>query len=88
MIICVPAGALAAYLRHPWGRPAPPGQLTPARVRRGFRNIPCPAGAPKPVKSGPGRRADSKNRRLAIRHDVGKSTRRERTLKARRERAG
>jgi len=26
-------------LRHPWERPAPPGRLTPARVRRGFRNI-------------------------------------------------
>ena len=33
------ARALAADLRHPWERPAPPGRLTPARVRRGFRNI-------------------------------------------------
>ena len=30
---------LAADLRLPWQRPAPPGRLTPARVRRGFRNI-------------------------------------------------
>jgi hypothetical protein len=29
------ARPLAADLRHPWERPAPPGRLTPARVRRG-----------------------------------------------------
>jgi hypothetical protein len=72
--------------------PAPPRRLTPARVRRGFRNIraalPCPAGAPKPGKPGPGRPLGSKNRRPAPRHDVGKTTRRDLTLKARRERAG
>ena len=33
------ARPLAADLRLPWERPAPPGRLTPARVRRGFRNI-------------------------------------------------
>ena len=86
------ARGLAADLRLPWERPAPPGRLTPARVRRGFRNIratiPSPAGAPKPGKPGPGRPPGSKNRRPAPRHDVGKTTRRERTLKARRERAG
>jgi hypothetical protein len=86
------ARPLAADLRLPWERPAPPGRLTPARVRRGFRNIratvPCPAGAPKPAKPGPGRPPGSKNRRPAPRHDVGKTTRRERTLTARRERAG
>jgi DDE superfamily endonuclease len=86
------ARGLTADLRLPWERPAPPGRLTPARVRRGFRNIratiPCPAGAPKPGKPGPGRPPGSKNRRPAPRHDVGKTTRRERTLKARRERAG
>ena len=35
---------LAADIRLPWQRPCPPGRLTPARVRRGFRNIrqtPC-----------------------------------------------
>jgi hypothetical protein len=82
----------AADLRHPWERPAPPGRLTPARVRRGFRNIratmPCLAGAPKPGKPGPGRPPGSKNRHPAPRHDVGKTTTRQRTLKARRERAG
>ena len=47
------ARPLAADLRRPWERPAPPGRLTPARVRRGFRNIRakvcCPAGAPNPA---------------------------------------
>src|SRR5207344_1393960 len=33
------ARPLAADLRRPWERPASPGRLTPARVRRGFRNI-------------------------------------------------
>ena len=86
------ARPLAADLRLPWERPAPPGRLTPARVRRGFRNIhatlPCLAGAPKPGKPGPGRPPGSKNRRPAPRHDVGKKTKRDRTLKARRERTG
>jgi hypothetical protein len=86
------ARPLAADLRLPWERPAPPARLTPARVRRGFRNIratmPCPAGAPKPGKPGPGRPPGSKNRRPAPRHDVGKTTRRERSLKARRKGAG
>ena len=86
------ARPLADDLRLPWERPAPPGRLTPARVRRGFRNIratlPCPAGAPKPGKPGPGRPPGSKNRHPAPRHDVGKTTRRERTLKARHERTG
>jgi len=41
----------------PGKRPAPPGRLTPARVRRGFRTSArhCPARpAPKPGKPGPG----------------------------------
>jgi hypothetical protein len=70
------ARPLAADLRRPWEKPAPPGRLTPARVRRGFRNIrakiTCPAGAPKPGKPGPGRPPGSRNRRPAARHDVGK----------------
>jgi hypothetical protein len=86
------ARPLAADLRRPWERPAPPGRLTPARVRRGFRNIRAktaqPAAAPKPGKPGPGRPPGSKNRRPAPRHDVGKTTKREPTLKARREHAG
>ena len=86
------ARPLAADLRLPWERPAPPGRLTPARVRRGFRNIhqtlPRLAGAPKPGKPGPGRPPGSKNRRPTPSYDVGKSTRRELTLKAKREKAG
>ena len=86
------ARGLAEDLRLPWQRPALPGRLTPARVRRGFRAIhgtlPVLTAAPKPGKPGPGRPPGSKNRRPAPRHDVGKTTRRKRTLKARRERAG
>jgi len=86
------ARPLADDLRLPWERPAQPGRLTPARVRRGFRNIRAtavqPAGAPKPGKPGPGRPPGSRNRRPAPRHDVGKTTRRERTLQASRERTG
>jgi len=70
------ARPLAADLRHPWERPAPPGRLTPARVRRGFRRLrakaPCPASAPKPGKPGPGRPPGSTNRRPATLHHVGK----------------
>jgi hypothetical protein len=86
------ARPLAADLRLPWERPAPHGRLTPARVRRGFQNIhatlPCLASAPKPGKPGPGRPPGSKNRRPAPRHDVGKKTKRDASLTARRKRAG
>src|SRR3984885_15126767 len=41
------ARPLAGDLRRPWERPCAPGRLTPARVRRGFRNLrgktACPA---------------------------------------------
>jgi len=86
------ARPLAADLRLPWERPAPPGRLTPARVRRGFQNIraalPRLADAPKPGKPGPGRPPGSKNRRPAPRHDVGKTTKRDASLKARHQHAG
>jgi hypothetical protein len=72
---------LADDIRLPWQRPAPPGRLTPARVRRGFRSIhqklPSLASAPKPGKPGPGRPAGSKNRHPATRHDVGKTVKRD-----------
>ena len=75
------ARGLAEDLRLPWQRPCPPGRLTPARVRRGFRNIrqalPSLASAPKPGKPGPGRPPGSKNRRPATRHDVGKTVKRD-----------
>jgi hypothetical protein len=74
------ARGLAEDLRLPWQRPCPPGRLTPARVRRGFRNIrqalPHLASAPKPGKPGPGRPPGSKNRHPATRHDVGKTVKR------------
>ncbi|PVC76683.1 NF041680 family putative transposase [Streptomyces sp. CS081A] len=70
------ARPLARDLRRPWERPAEPNRLTPARVRRGFRNLRAktgtPAGAPKPSRPGPGRPLGSKNRHHAIRHGVGR----------------
>jgi hypothetical protein len=68
IITCHPqlrlARPLADDLRRPWERPAPPGRLTPARARRGFRNIHAkaaqPAGAPKPGKPGPAGRQDGR----------------------------
>jgi DDE superfamily endonuclease len=70
------ARTLAADLRLPWQHPAPPGRLTPARVRRGFRAIhgtlPVLTAAPKPGKPGPGRPPGSKNRHPATRYDVAR----------------
>lgn len=68
------ARPLAADLRHPWERPAPPDRLSPARVRRGFRYLRTkaghPAGAPKPSRPGPGRPAGQRNQHPAPRYDV------------------
>lgn len=68
------ARRLALDLRRPWEKPAQPDRLTPAQVRRGFRNLrqqaSCPARAPKPSHPGPGRQAGSRNQRPADRHDV------------------
>lgn len=70
------ARPLATDLRRPWEKPLPPQRLTPARVRRGFRNIrtkvASPASVPKPSRSGPGRPPGSKNHKPAQRHDVGR----------------
>ncbi|MEU3356313.1 NF041680 family putative transposase [Streptomyces sp. NPDC037389] len=70
----------AVDLRHPWEKPAEPGRLTPARVRRGFRHLRphlvYPARAPKPSRPGPGRPLGSKNRRPTTRYDVGKTAKR------------
>lgn len=67
---------LTQDLRRPWERPAEPDRLTPARVRRGFRNIrrklPHLASAPKPSHPGPGRPTGSRNAQRAPRHDPGK----------------
>ncbi|GAA3870445.1 hypothetical protein GCM10022243_39780 [Saccharothrix violaceirubra] len=74
------ARPLAADLRRPWEKPAAPGTLTPARVRRGFRNLRAdtvlPASAPKPTRPGPGRPPGTRNSRPAPRYDVGKTVKR------------
>jgi DDE superfamily endonuclease len=52
-------------LRLPWERPRQPDQLTPARTRRGFRqlraHIGTPASAPKTTTAGPGRPKGSRS---------------------------
>jgi hypothetical protein len=86
------ARPLAHDLRRPWEKPALPNRLTPARVRRGFRNIrptiTLPASAPKPGTPGPGRPPGSKNRKPAPRHDVGKTVKRDLTMTDRRDQTG
>lgn len=69
---------LTEDLRRPWEKsPTTSGRLTPARVRRGFRNIrptiTLPASAPKPSRPGPGRPAGSPNTHRATRHEPGKN---------------
>ncbi|MEO3781627.1 NF041680 family putative transposase, partial [Micromonospora sp. B11E3] len=68
------ARGLTDDLRRPWERPADPTRperLSPARVRRGFRNLrpktSHPAQAPKPTRPGPGRPPGSPNRHRAPR---------------------
>jgi hypothetical protein len=77
---------LTIDLRRPWERPYPPGRLTPARVRRGFRRlrpkITVPASAPKPSRPGPGRPPGVPNPHRAPRHDVGKTNTRTHTKAA------
>jgi hypothetical protein len=67
---------LTTDLRRPWERPPRPGrELSPARVRRGFRHIRStigtPASGPKPSRPGPGRPKGS-TRGPAQRHAVAK----------------
>ncbi|WP_332874752.1 NF041680 family putative transposase [Lentzea terrae] len=66
---------LTSDLRRRWEKPAAhPRQLSPTRVRRGFRNLrthtACPADAPKPSRPGPGRPAGLPNKHPAPRHNV------------------
>jgi DDE superfamily endonuclease len=86
------ARPLAEDLRRPWEKPTEPDRLTPARVRRGFRNLRAktarPAAAPKPSRPGPGRPPGSKNRRRAPHHDVGKTVKRDLTIEEHKNRAG
>ena len=80
------ARPLATDLRRPWEKPTASDRLSPARVRRGFRNIrahlACPARVPKPRGAGPGRPPGAKNRHRAPRYDVGKTVKRPETLTA------
>jgi hypothetical protein len=86
------ARPLAEDLRRPWEKPAPPNRLTPARVRRSFRNLRArtvlPARAPKPASPGPGRPPGSRNRAPAPRYDVGKTVKRDLTMTAGQQRTG
>ena len=63
------ARPLVNDLKRPWEKPLPPQRLSPARVRRGFRNIRAkigsPACAPKPSRPGPGRPPGSRNKHRA-----------------------
>lgn len=72
------ARPLALDLRLPWEKPLPAHRLSPARVRRGFRNIRTktgsPASAPKPCRPGPGRPPGSRNKHRAAVCSVGKIT--------------
>jgi hypothetical protein len=81
---------LVEDLRHPWEKPAPAGRLTPARVRRGFRNIHAitihPTSAPKPATPGPGRPPGHPNRKPATRHNVGKTIKRDLSITAHQQR--
>ncbi|PWK87908.1 hypothetical protein C8D88_103104 [Lentzea atacamensis] len=65
---------LTEDVRRPWEKPRPACRLTPARVRRGFRNLrpqlACPAVVPKPSRPGPGRPTGTPNHQPATRHDV------------------
>lgn len=65
----------ATDLRRPWEKPAAPNKLTPARVRRGFRDLHAktgsPAGAPNRTNPGQAGRRVRQNCRPATHHDVG-----------------
>ncbi len=69
-----PARSLPTY-DAPGRKPFDPNKLTPARVRRGFRNLPArlpsPSAVPTLSRPGPGRPPGSRNQRSAARHDVG-----------------
>ncbi|MGW7201851.1 NF041680 family putative transposase, partial [Streptomyces chryseus] len=86
------ARPLTEDLRRPWERRTEPRRLTPARVRRGFRNVRAtaarPAAAPKPSRPGPGRPPGSKNKHRASRHGVGKTVKRAESIKEHQARTG
>jgi DDE superfamily endonuclease len=62
--------------RLPWQPDVPAREMTPGRVRAGFRRARetagTPANPPKPASPGPGRPKGSKNKHKPPRHPVGK----------------
>ncbi|RXS85706.1 transposase, partial [Streptomyces sp. TM32] len=86
------ARPLAEDLRRPWERPAKNEHLSPARVRRGFRNLrrkaARPAAAPKPSRPGPGRPPGSRNKHKTRPQPVGKTVKRAETIKEHKQRRG
>ena len=60
----------------------------PQQARNIRQTLPDLAGAPKPVKPGPGRPPGSKNRRPATRHDVGKTVTKDQPKKKTRRHKG
>lgn len=79
--------------RRPWEkRVTEPRRLTPARVRRGFRNLhpttTHPTAAPKPSRPGPGRPPGTTNRHPTTRYEVSKTVKRDLTLVQHRNHAG
>ncbi|MFB9570892.1 NF041680 family putative transposase [Streptomyces yanii] len=72
------ARPLAEDLRRPWEKPLTPDQLTPGRVRRGYRRIRrilgTPASTPKATHPGPGR-PKGRTSTPAPRHPVGRKQR-------------
>jgi len=76
------ARPLAAVARLPWQRHQPASEMTPARVRAGFRRareiVGTPASTAKPAGPGPGRPRGSKNSKKAPHPPVGKTSRKQR----------
>lgn len=70
------ARPLATDLRRSWEKPTEPNRLTPARVRRVFRNLHAktgsPAGAPKPSRLAQAGRQARRTSGRSTRHDVGR----------------
>jgi hypothetical protein len=69
------ARPLAADLKRPWEKPLAAHQITPGRVRRGFRQVrrslPVLTNAPKPSRPGPGRPPGRRNTRKAPTYEAG-----------------
>jgi hypothetical protein len=86
------ARTLTNDLRRPWEPPTAQDRLSPARVRRGFRNLhpktTQPASAPKPSRPGPGRPPGTRNQQPAPHHHVGKLTKRALTVTTHKQPAG